>query len=59
VVIHALAPSLVANDAVGLHLRDAGGERIGLGAVVRDVYIFAAMWHGALYRTKNNIELWA
>ena len=26
--IHALAPSLVPNDAVGLHLYDAGGERI-------------------------------
>jgi hypothetical protein len=46
VAIHALTPSLVPNAAVGLHLYDAGGERIGVGAVVRDVDIIAAMWHG-------------
>lgn len=37
VATHARRPSSAANDAVGLHLYDAGGERIGLGAVVRDI----------------------
>jgi hypothetical protein len=32
-----LTPSSVTNDAVCLHSYDAGGERIGLGAVVCDI----------------------
>ena len=32
-----LKHSSVTNDAVGLHSHDAGGKRIGLGAVVRDI----------------------